>query len=283
MILNSAKQSAKRVGQFKNFTIHQLQSRLLDLKLKAFEPKIHFAMDFDSYTVKTAETPKELRSVLELRNRVFWQERLGSPAKNTADFDRFDLLADHILLIEKTSGEVIGTYRLISSLFSKEFYTQTEFELDQFLQSPQVKLELSRACIHENFRSGSTISLVWKGLARYIQLSQSEFLFGCSSVDTTHAYIANALVEKLRPEFGSEEFSIRPKIEFQFGKMARPPKLAFVENCDELIPPLLGSYLKAGAKLHGQPALDRVMQTTDFLTILKVSTMNEKYKRRFFL
>ncbi len=48
------------------------------------------------------------------------------------------------------------------------------------------------------------------------------------------------------------------------------------------LPPLLRSYLQAGATIASEPALDSFFGCVDFLTILDLSAVNPKYQRRYF-
>jgi putative hemolysin len=49
----------------------------------------------------------------------------------------------------------------------------------------------------------------------------------------------------------------------------------------EFTPPLLRSYLNAGAKVYGWPALDREFACADLLTILDISRLNKKFQVRY--
>ena len=136
----------------------QFKHKMTGLKLKKFQPKLQFVFDFRNYRVKTAHTTQELKEVLRLRYKVFKSEDVNDVAY---DFDRYDLLGDHILLIDKTENKIIGTYRLLSSQFTNEFYSENEFELTELLEQDKNFLELGRACIHPDHRNGITINLIW--------------------------------------------------------------------------------------------------------------------------
>jgi putative hemolysin len=101
------------------------------------------------------------------------------------------------LIIDKKSGEIVGTYRLICSLFSKRFYSQAEFTLEQVLALPGVKLELGRACIKKEFRNGAVLTLLWRGIIEYMKLTNAKYLFGCASVQTVLPHEAAATYEYL--------------------------------------------------------------------------------------
>lgn len=248
---------------------------------------LHF--ETDDFLITTAAGGTELLKVLELRHEVFVQEWQGRSAGHGLDVDDFDFVADHLMIFDKRIQEVIGTYRLISSHFTHGFYSSSEFELREFLRLPAVKLELGRACVHPNFRDGNSIDLLWKGLTRYIALTKTEFLFGCSSIKTTNATQINRLHRTLRDQ-GSwvDEFGVRSTDEYRLhgfagvgdeaARLCSP--LDQVER-RELIPPLLRSYLHAGAKVYGHPAFDADFACVDLLTILNWSDLNRRFRTRF--
>ena len=177
----------------------------------------------------------------------------------------------------------MGTYRLLSSHFTHDFYSSSEFELGDFLRVPAVKLELGRACVHSNYRNGNTIDLLWKGLSRYIMETKTEYLFGCSSVKTVSPEAMNRLFRTLHDQEGlTDEYQIRPTWDYRFpGFLSSGPEPMSAVERRELLPPLLRSYLNAGAKVHGWPALDREFQCTDLLTILDWTKLNPRFRSRF--
>jgi putative hemolysin len=49
-----------------------------------------------------------------------------------------------------------------------------------------------------------------------------------------------------------------------------------------MLPPLLLSYINAGAKVIGKPAFDQDFNCLDFLTILKLQDLRSSFKKRYF-
>lgn len=237
----------------------------------------------EDFRVTTARSGPEMLKVLQLRHEVFIEEWQGRRAFHGLDVDDYDFRADHLMIIDKRIDEVVGTYRLLSSHFTHDFYSSSEFELTKFLMKPAVKLEMGRACIHSNYRNGATIDLLWKGLARYIEATKTEYLFGCSSLKSMEPMMVNRLYRTLHEQEGfSDEYQIRPTFDYRFPGFlcAHPEPLTAMER-RELMPPLLRSYLNAGAKVYGWPALDRDFACTDLLTILDWKRLNPRFKSRF--
>ena len=257
------------------------RTQLLNLKLKSFLPKINFSLDVNDYIIKTAETKEELEKILKLRYQVFIKEGLGKSKIMGVDFDRYDLIADHIIVMHKPTQEIIGTYRLLCSTFTDDFYSQNEFTLKKFLESPGIKLELGRACTHRFFRNGITLSLIWKGIGEYAKQTNADYLFGCASVKTIDPSLSMSIFHSLS-EHHSFEYEIHPTQDYQFKKFEFKSGFFKKDFIDEKIPSLLKSYIKAGAKVHGFPAVDYDFDCIDFLTVLDLKTMNERFKARYF-
>jgi len=243
-------------------------------------------IDSSRYIVRTAASYEELRQALRLRYQVFIKEGLHRRKAMGLDIDRFDFVADHLLVEDKASKSIVGTYRIITSLFSNEFYSQSEFELGEFLKEPGTKLELGRACIELEHRNGAVLTLLWKGIHEYMSLTNSRFLFGCASIKTVNiSEIASITLHLLKEDKLSDKWGIRPTEAYTARglekELARLSAMGPAEAAGERIPPLLRSYFKAGAKIMGMPALDWDFQCIDFLTILEKDLLDGSYSRKF--
>jgi putative hemolysin len=239
--------------------------------------------------VKTAETRSELEEVLKLRYEVFHREFLNKRFPYGIDIDRFDRLADHLVIVDRRVAKIVGTYRLISSHYSQVFYSQSEFSVDGLLNTPGVKLELSRACIQRDYRTGAVMNLLWRGISQYLQETNAKFLFGMASVRTMDAGEVSQIFKYLS-ETGNVDLSyqIAPTSDYQFPGFETPEALANhgtaslqTEALKALLPPLFNSYLKMGAKICSAPALDRDFRCADFFTVLKVSELAKLYERKY--
>ena len=243
--------------------------------LHHFRQKIALQQSSENFLLKTAANPFELRQALQLRHEVFFRELQGKQEASGLDVDELDLVCDHLLIIDRASGRVVGTYRLISSIYSSRFYSQGEFEIDQILQLPGNKLELGRACIHPNFRTGAIINLLWKGIAAYAKATNAQYLFGCASVQTTDPAAASRLLAQLDARGLCRSGQVRPTPDYRSELL--PVDTAVTEE----IPALIQSYILAGAKFYGEPALDREFSCYDFFMMLKLDEMSRGFRRRY--
>jgi putative hemolysin len=251
--------------------------------LRGFQPKIRIQFDKGNFTIKTVENWSELEQVLRLRHEVFHKEFIGQTLPLGMDFDRYDPLGDHLVIMDKELGKIVGTYRLICSKFAQNFYTASEFSIEEFLKQPGTKLELSRACIHKDYRDGSVISLLWRGLVQYIQQSQSSFLFGCASIRSMDVAEVQSIYQYLNSkDFLSSEYGICPVPSYKMpGWKNVFEKGPGAEAGKALIPPLLNSYLRAGAKVFGEPALDSAFRCVDLFTVLNMEKITPLFERRY--
>lgn len=244
-----------------------------------FEPKVRVYQTSENFILKTADSPFELRQVLKLRHDIFYRELQNKEAESQLDIDDFDTICDHLIIIDRKSSKVVGTYRVISSTFSDKFYSAGEFDMGELLKAPGHKLELGRACIHKEYRTGAIINLLWKGICEYIKKTNTQYLFGCASVQTTDPTEAAKILGYLSAQgLSVNDFGIEPTAKY---KCALPNAVVADANVADSIPALIQSYVKAGAKFHGAPALDKDFQCFDFFMVLDVNNMNRLFRRRF--
>jgi putative hemolysin len=250
-------------------------------KLFQYRPKFSMYIENEHYILKTAEKLAEFYPIFKMRQQAFLLNDETCKIPFRIDIDEHDFTYDHIMILDKRSGRICGTYRMKTSLSSADFYSENEFELKNFLREPGIKLELGRACIHPDFRNGAVIDLLWRGIAKYAQMTNARYLFGCSSVKITDPNAVGRLMSYMKSEnMTSEEYGIRPTSEFNMGPL--PQSDESLDEAKKLLPPLLRSYLQAGSRVHGAPALDKDFKCIDLLTILDLRSVQGSYARRYF-
>ena len=256
----------------------QVQSYVLN-----HQPNITFSFSNKKYLVKTANTKEELSEVLSLRNRVF-NVQVDQKEQSIDQIDHFDQYADILIVKSKKTDEVVGSYRLILSQTTSNFYSQEEFSLSNFIENGSKKLELSRACIDPKYRNGILVCLLWKGLLDYARLAGSEYLFGCSSlwIDKDFNKAKELYLYLKKNGFTSDQFQIKP-IESRKINNFKDLVCSTEDTSKAIMPALLRGYLRSGAKVHGEPAYDPEFNCIDFFTILKISDIDKQYKRKLAL
>jgi len=244
--------------------------------LRNLKPKVDVYQSTDSFILKTADSPFEIKQALMLRHDVFYKEMQNRESESKLDMDDFDRICDHLIIIDRKSHKIVGTYRLISSTFSSSFYSEGEFDLSEIKNLPGNKLEMGRACIHPDFRNGAIISLLWKGIVEYIRKTNTQYLFGCASVSTVDPAQAAQIYAYLREkDLSPDLYSVKPVEKYRVDI----PEVAAGEKVE--LPGLVQSYILAGAKFYGPPALDADFQCFDFFMMLKIDEMSRMFKRKY--
>ncbi len=237
------------------------------------------------YMVCLAETEDAMRQAQSLRYQVFnleLGEGLDESHKNNLDVDKYDFQCDHLLVVERESEEVIGTYRMQTYQKAREhkgFYTADEFtllELPEDLLNESV--EVGRACIHKDHRNGRVLYLLWKGIAEYMKMTESRYLFGCCSITSTdprEGWIVMDYLKENGHQHESFKLSTNPKY--------RCPEAERDENAwkEVKLPQLFNLYLNLGAKILSEPALDKEFKTIDFLILVDIAQLDERSKKLF--
>lgn len=226
-----------------------------------------------------ARTPAEVAEAQRLRYKVFAEE-MGAQVSGTGglDIDGFDDFCDHLLVRESNTHQVIGTYRILSPHQAAQaggYYSAGEFDLSRIAHLFDRTVEVGRACVHQDYRSGGTITMLWAGLAKYMQMHHYEYMIGCASVpmnDGGHA--AASLFNRLKDDHLSPpEYRVFPHNPL--------PIEALNQDIQVACPPLIKGYLRLGAYICSEPAWDAYFNTADMLVMLPLSRINKRYAAHF--
>ncbi len=226
-----------------------------------------------------ARTPAEIAEAQRLRYKVFAEE-MGAQVSGTGglDIDGFDEFCDHLLVRESSTHQVIGTYRILNPHQAAQaggYYSAGEFDLSRITHFFDRTVEVGRACVHQDYRSGGTITMLWAGLAKYMQMHHYEYMIGCASVpmnDGGHA--AASLFNRLKDDYLSPpEYRVFPHNPL--------PIEALNQDIQVACPPLIKGYLRLGAYICSEPAWDAYFNTADMLVMLPLSRINKRYAAHF--
>lgn len=232
------------------------------------------------YVARLALTEAERESTYRLRFLVFnleMNEGLESAFLDGLDKDRYDDVCDHLIIEEKATGAIVGTYRLqMGDVAGRSFgyYSEQEFSFAPYEHMRSQIVELGRACIHRTHRSPEVLHLLWRGIAHYALANGGRYMMGCCSLNSqdpemghaVHASLANCMVD---PELRT--------VATPAYKLSAPTTIVEQERA----PKLLRAYLAIGAKICSEPAIDREFKTIDFLTLLDLHTLHPRVAARF--
>ena len=236
----------------------------------------------DRYETRLARTVEEIRAAQVLRFQVFnleLNEGLAGSHLTGRDEDPFDEVCDHLIVLQKPSMSVVGTYRLqtgINAARKRGYYCEQEFAFDVFEPMRPEIVELGRACVHQQHRNLVVLGALWKGIADYTKQHGCRYMTGCSSLTSQDPAVGASAYEELRARhLAPPEWRTMPLPDYEC-------PLANLASEKPKIPKLLRAYLTMGAKICGPPALDRHFKTIDFPTLVDMTAMPEPMRSRLF-
>lgn len=235
-----------------------------------------FVSEDARYRCRFAQDAADLGRLQRLRFEVFnleLGEGLAESHSAGLDRDEFDGQCHHLLVERIDGGDVVGTYRMQTSEMAaagRGFYADGEFELDALPASIlESAVETGRACIAQEHRHHRVLLLLWKGLGQYSLYNHKRYIFGCCSLTTQdHRDGALALAYLRRQGY------YHPTLELPVRATHRCRSDLDVEPRELKLPKLFRTYLRYGAKIVGEPAIDRAFQTIDFLALLDLHELD---------
>lgn len=231
-------------------------------------------------TVDVAATEREIEETQRLRYQIFAEEmgaQLGTLTEGL-DIDRFDAYCHHILVRDLDSGEVVASTRILTDTQARlagSFYSQTEFELDAILALPGRMMEMGRTCVRRSHRQGAAIGMLWSGVAQFMVRNRCDYLIGCTSISMRDGGAqAHATLRQL------QEGDKVPSHLRALPKDCLVPADYAVDPAIEM-PGLLKAYLRWGAKVCGEPCVDRAFNVADLLMLLRLDQVEHRYLKRY--
>lgn len=230
--------------------------------------------------VSLADSEWEVLEAQRLRFKVFADE-MGAripDAQFGLDRDIYDPYCEHLLVREEETGEVVGTYRILTSHQARRlggFYSDEEFDLSRLRRLRDRMCEIGRTCVHRDYRRGATIALLWAGLARFILSRGYEYVIGCASISLADGGNRAASI------YNSLRRTAMSPIDCRVFPRQRLACEAFDGCAPAELPPLLKGYVRVGAYVCGEPARDPDFNTADLLMLLPLARIEKRYARHF--
>ena len=193
------------------------------------------------------------------------------------DHDSYDPYCEHLVVRDENSGAVVGTYRILPPENARQigsYYSELEFDLTRLLHLRSRMVEIGRSCVHADYRSGATITLLWAGLAKYMVEKRYDYLIGCASISTADGgHAAASIYRRLGESMSPVEYRVFPRCPL--------PLAALKNDLPAALPPLIKGYLRAGAYVCGAPAWDPDFNTADLPILLPMARLESRYARHF--
>jgi putative hemolysin len=245
--------------------------------------------------VRLAASAAEIVAAQALRYDVFYTEMGARPSTAMArlrrDFDDHDALCDHLLVIDHADAlrpRVVGTYRLLRqevAMANGGFYSAGEFDLSALLAQAgpgRQLLELGRSCVAPQWRTSATISLLWRGIAAYLQQHAIGHLFGCASLHGADPALHAAELSWLyHHHLAPPELRATALPPHRVDMNALPAASIDARAASRALPPLVKAYLRVGAMVGDGGFVDHQFNTVDVLVVMPVDRITSRYAERF--
>src|SRR5580704_9332509 len=120
-------------------------------------------LEAGEYVVRLALSEGQRAAAYRLRFLVFnleMNEGLESAYADGYDKDHFDDVCDHMIVEDRRTGAVVGTYRMQMGDVAGGFfgyYGEQEFCFRPYEAMRKEIVELGRACIHRDYRSSDVL------------------------------------------------------------------------------------------------------------------------------
>jgi len=245
------------------------------------------------FEVRVAKTAEEIEAAQALRYRVFYEEMAAHPTPEVArlrrDFDAYDEVCDHLLVLDRRRGEgpegIVGTYRLIRRAAAARmgrFYSSAEYDVQKMIDYQGEVLELGRSCIAKDARNTATMQMLWRGIALYAYHYNTQVMFGCASFPGTDpSQHAQAMSYLYHHHLAPPEIRVCALASRYINMEMLPPGSYDPRKAMARVPPLIKGYLRLGGYVGDGAVIDSEFNTTDVFIIVKTELVTEKYMRHY--
>jgi L-ornithine Nalpha-acyltransferase len=245
------------------------------------------------FEVRLAESAAEIDAAQALRYRVFYEEMTAHPTPEMAarrrDFDAFDEVCDHLLVLDRRRGEgpqgIVGTYRLIRRSAAAKmgrFYSSAEYDVQPMIDYPGEVLEVGRSCIAKDARNTATMQMLWRGIALYAYHYDTRVMFGCASLPGTDpSQHPQALSYLFQHHLAPTDIRVRALPNRYVNMNILPADAYDKRRAMARVPPLIKGYLRLGGFVGDGAVIDREFNTTDVFIVVKTELVTEKYIRHY--
>lgn len=225
------------------------------------------------HRARLARSAADAQAAQKLRAEVF----RGVPVVG-ADADRFDAEAEHILVEDTRTGQLVCCFRLLRFESGAEIarsYSAQFYDLAGLARQRGPMLEMGRFCVAPGVASTDVLRVAWGALAGYIDTHRVAFVFGCSSFGGTEAdrYLdAFALLRERHLAPGRWLPRVKAPDVFRFARQLRLRR-PDLRAATRAMPPLLRTYLAMGGRVSDHAVIDRDLGTLHVFTGLEIGTV----------
>ncbi|MCH9844227.1 MAG: GNAT family N-acetyltransferase [Alphaproteobacteria bacterium] len=246
-----------------------------------------------SLSMRVATDENDILLSQRLRYKVFFEELHAESSEQTRaqkrDIDPFDDVSDHLLVFDSALaddeyGQLVGSYRLMRQEKlddGQKFYTESEYDISRIKETFDNILELGRSCVRSEYRTKQVISLLWRGLSRYIMHYDIDVLVGCGSFHEANPQKHEAAIALLHHHHlaptNIRSYSLSDYDVLPFDETNHSSRHVLRD-----IPPLIKGYIRVGAYIGEGIYVDHKFDTVDVCMIMPIHEISPRYFNHFF-
>jgi putative hemolysin len=157
-------------------------------------------------------------------------------------------------------------------------YMEMEFDISKMKATSKNIMEISRSCIHPDYRSKLAINLLWKGIAANVFKNDIGYLIGTPSFHGVNPDMYREELSYLEHFHKADEAicpSVLPQCKRDFSFLPKEdidPRRVFAK-----LPPLLKGYLRIGTMIGDGICIDEQFNMIDVSIVLDISKVTDRY------
>lgn len=153
---------------------------------KAQKPAKALAPHQSKLVCQIAQDATTILDVQRFRAKVFG-DAYQTEFADGIDHDPFDQYSIHVLVRDVDTQQIVACTRVITPAAKHalgHYYSETEFQLDDYLADKQDVYEIGRTCVDLSYRGGKVLAVLWMGMLPLVfnQL-KAKYLIGTVSVN----------------------------------------------------------------------------------------------------
>ena len=252
--------------------------------------------DQSQLVCQIAQDPQTTLDVQRFRAKVFGAAYQIQFADGI-DHDPFDQYSIHVLVRDLKTEQIVACTRVITPAAKHalgRYYSEAEFQLDDYLQDKADVYEVGRTCVDLDYRGGKVLSVLWMGMLPLIftQL-KAKYLIGTVSVNlsdspqkiiATEGYVqAKAKTKKLESlspfcldDYLGDQDAMFSDIWLHEPSVKQSKKNAKAQAKSKAydkkqVPSLIKKYRRIGAVFSKQGYFDREFNCVDYFVSIEVN------------
>ncbi|MEL6585133.1 MAG: GNAT family N-acyltransferase [Pseudomonadota bacterium] len=220
------------------------------------------------FDVTVTRDPDGVRQAQALRHAVFVTEMGGaSGGCDGLEADPFDAHCEHLLVCDPSRPDLGAVATLRLGYGQGGYYTEQEFDLAPLHALGGSLAETGRTCLHPDYRGGAAAFVLFRAMLAQLQARNVAVLVGTASFPGRTIHRHMDALRRLRQE-ALAPAAMRPK--------AQGPQAVAVEgdaprSAMRTVPPLIKTYLRAGAWVGDGAWVDTGFNTVDVCMVLDMA------------